>query len=246
MTTRHRTFAAAALLAWATLCSPTAAWSQPSVASTFDHFTTGFRLDGAHQLAPCQSCHVDGQFAGTPIECGGCHVHSSRVQATAQPARHLLASEHCESCHRTSTWVPVKRIDHLEVVGPCQSCHNGTWAMGKPRDHVQASEQCDDCHRTATFAGAMFDHAGILGSCVNCHNGSAALGKFVGHMPTTNVCEDCHRPIRWSPVVRVDHAQVLGTCATCHNGTTAMGQKVGHIPTTQECDACHNVTTWRR
>jgi hypothetical protein len=246
MTNGLRTVAAVMLLACAGLCLPTTAWSQASIASPFDHFTTGFRLDGAHRFAQCQSCHVDGQFEGTPTECGGCHVHASRVQATAQPAGHLLASEHCESCHRTSMWVPVARVDHLEVVGTCQSCHNGMRAMGKPSNHVQASDQCDDCHRTATFAGATFDHAGIAGGCFACHDGSRALGKFVGHMPTTNLCEDCHRPIRWSPVARVDHLQVLGTCSTCHNGTIAMGQKVGHIPTTQECDACHNVTTWKR
>ena len=55
MTPPYRVCAAIALLACLALCSPTASWSQPSIASTFDHFTTGFRLDGRHQLAPCQS-----------------------------------------------------------------------------------------------------------------------------------------------------------------------------------------------
>src|ERR1044071_3661414 len=96
MVIRHGIVATLALLACAALLAPAAAWSQPSVASQFDHFTTGFRLDGAHQFAQCQSCHVDGQFKGTPTDCDGCHVHASRVQATAQPAAHMLASQHCE------------------------------------------------------------------------------------------------------------------------------------------------------
>ena len=58
---------------------------QVSVSSAFDHFTTAFPLEGAHQFAHCESCHVDGQFAGTPVQCAGCHSQGSRVRATFQP-----------------------------------------------------------------------------------------------------------------------------------------------------------------
>lgn len=40
----------------------------------FDHSLTSFRLTGAHQRAVCQSCHVNGQYSGLPLECQGCHL----------------------------------------------------------------------------------------------------------------------------------------------------------------------------
>jgi hypothetical protein len=239
--------AAAALAAVALVLAHWAppARSQASVASPFDHFTTAFRLDGAHQFAACEACHVDGQFAGTPVECSGCHTQGSRVQATVKHPQHHMVTEHCESCHRSTAWVPVIRVDHLEVHGTCASCHDGGRALGKPANHIPASNQCDDCHRTVAFSPATFDHAGIASGCSGCHDGVLALTKPLGHIPATNVCEDCHNVLMFSPVARVDHAQVLGVCSGCHNGTVAMGQHAAHMPTTAECDACHNTTTFR-
>lgn len=128
------------------------ALSQVSVSSNFDHFTTGFRLDGAHQFADCASCHIDGLFVGTSTRCVSCHSQASRVRATSQPARHILTTEQCESCHRSSAWVPVVRVDHFEVVGACFSCHDNRRAMGKPANHIPAPNTCDDCHNVRMFA----------------------------------------------------------------------------------------------
>jgi hypothetical protein len=35
----------------------------------FDHFTTGFPLEGRHKALECDSCHVNGSFKGTPKIC---------------------------------------------------------------------------------------------------------------------------------------------------------------------------------
>ena len=51
-----------------------------SAQDSFDHFTTGFRLQGMHRFADCESCHADGLFAGTPRQCVGCHAQASRVR----------------------------------------------------------------------------------------------------------------------------------------------------------------------
>ena len=48
----------------------------------FDHLTTGYELTGAHRLQPCESCHVDAVFKGTPRACFTCHSPGSRIGAT--------------------------------------------------------------------------------------------------------------------------------------------------------------------
>lgn len=213
--------------------------------STFDHFTTGFRLEGAHRFADCEACHTDGIFSGTPTQCSGCHTQSSRVNATSKPAYHITTSDRCDACHRASDWQSVLRVDHFEVVGECAACHNGRRAGGQPVGHLPTTDQCDDCHRTTAWVPAAFEHSGIVGACISCHNGIGAMGKPPTHILATDLCEDCHNTMTFSPVRRVDHLQVLGTCSSCHNGSIAGGQPPGHIPTTEECDACHNTMAWR-
>ena len=40
---------------------------------TFDHFSTGFPLDGAHMGVTCERCHAGGVFEGTSPTCVNCH-----------------------------------------------------------------------------------------------------------------------------------------------------------------------------
>ncbi len=114
----------------------------------FDHFTTGFRLEGSHRLADCESCHTDGMFAGAPRQCAGCHSQSSRTNATTQAQTHITTSDNCAACHRPDAWAGIIRVDHFETKGSCSSCHNGRKANGKPGNHVPAGNQCEDCHNT--------------------------------------------------------------------------------------------------
>lgn len=211
----------------------------------FDHFTTGFRLEGAHRLAECESCHTDGMFAGTPTDCVGCHSQASRTNATSRPQTHITTTDRCDACHRPTAWVGITRVDHLETLGSCNNCHNGRKADGKPPMHLPTSDQCEDCHRTTSWLPAAFEHSGIVGGCFSCHDGMTATGKPVTHIPATNLCEDCHNAFSWSPVSRVDHLQVLGVCSSCHNGVIATGQHPQHIVTSEECDSCHNTLAWQ-
>ena len=56
------------------LLSATAAAQQP-----FDHHSTGFDLDGAHQNVSCDRCHAGGIFEGTNPTCVSCHSQSGTV-----------------------------------------------------------------------------------------------------------------------------------------------------------------------
>ena len=171
---------------------------QSSITSTFDHFTTGFRLDGAHQLVSCEACHSDGMFSGTPTQCEDCHTQASRIRASFQPARHILSSQRCEACHRTTSFAPVARVDHFEVFGQCFSCHNGNIARGKPADHIPATNMCESCHNVRLFSRvARVDHLEVVGVCSGCHNGVVARGQHPQHIPTTAECDSCHNTQAW-------------------------------------------------
>ncbi|MGE0382665.1 MAG: hypothetical protein AB7O90_17645, partial [Hyphomicrobium sp.] len=146
----------------------------------FDHRQTGFPLLGAHASADCESCHVGGQFKGTPHKCSMCHNGS---RATGKPNGHPPTSENCEACHSASGWSQT-RYDHREANAPCMSCHNGSVARGKPSNHVPTTQPCEACHKnTLMFTATSFDHSGITTGCASCHNGSTARGKPVTHVP---------------------------------------------------------------
>ena len=227
------------------LLSFTPAWGQSAFSSTFDHFSTGYPLEGSHRNVDCQRCHVAGIFRGTPRQCDSCHARGGLVKATPMPQNHILSTQQCQDCHRETTWGPVTRVDHSQVIGGCSSCHNGRIASGKNIDHVQTTAECDDCHRTTGWSPATFDHSAVApGSCSSCHDGITATGKNAQHLPTVADCDDCHTTNAWIPAV-FDHSAVApGTCSGCHDGRTATGKNAQHLQTTGECDACHSTVAW--
>jgi len=219
--------------------------AQSGFTSNFDHFTTGFPLEGAHRTVSCESCHVSGVFKGTPRQCATCHSRGGFVKATPLPLNHILSTAQCQDCHTESTWAPVRMVDHTQVIGSCSSCHDGLKASGKPAsNHPITTQQCDVCHRSTGWIPTFFNHQDVMGNCVGCHNGVEATGKGTGHINTTNICEDCHNTSRWDPVIRVDHSQVLGSCSSCHDGIIATGKDQNHIATNMLCDDCHTTNAW--
>jgi len=218
--------------------------AQSAFRSDFDHLSTGFPLDGSHRNADCQRCHVGGIFRGTPRECSACHERGGLVRATAMPTNHILSSNLCEDCHLETTWAPVRRVDHSQVIGSCSSCHNGSVADGKPLDHPVTTAPCEFCHSSNAWLPARFDHVNVTGNCISCHNGTDATGKNLTHINTTNICEDCHRTMAWEPVIRVDHLHVIGACSSCHDGAVALGKPLDHVQSGDNCDVCHTTNAW--
>ncbi|MEZ5516324.1 MAG: cytochrome c3 family protein [Gammaproteobacteria bacterium] len=157
----------------------------------FDHGNVGFELDMAHTFVPCESCHVDGQFQGTPTECALCHSVNTPVNATAKPVSHLASSDDCATCHTDTAWENTVFVDHDQVLGDCVTCHDGTTAEGRSLNHVETSEACDSCHLNSAWSPASFSHQGIVDGCVTCHDGSTADGKTLDHIQTTDSCESC-------------------------------------------------------
>jgi len=232
------------LLAVAHLAS---AQTTDPVKINFDHSRTGFILSGMHVQVPCEICHVQGVFKGTPRDCATCHMRGNRMGASARPSNHIPIVAPCSTCHRTTGWVPATFSHVGTAPGDCMSCHNGSMGTSKPNGHIVTTESCDKCHRTTAWFPAGYNHTGVLpGTCMTCH-GVTATGKpnDTIHNLTTASCDTCHSTRAWLPS-RYDHTGVApGTCANCHNGSAATGIPNGHIAINgASCDQCHKTTTW--
>ena len=177
-----RNFIAAALLALAILMLA-AGGARAAQRTTFDHLTTGFELLGEHRDLPCESCHVNAIFKGTPRDCASCHGVGTQVRATAKPASHILTTNACDACHTPVAWNPAVNFDHNEVQGSCSSCHNNVQAQGMGPNHIVTDLQCDVCHTTIGWAGAVFSHQDTIKGCSACHNGLGATGPPANHVP---------------------------------------------------------------
>jgi hypothetical protein len=192
----------------------------------FDHAQTRFPLTGSHRREPCESCHLEGLFTGTPNRCELCHDGSGLRAETAKLRDHVVSSNRCDDCHDTVLWSRVV-FDHAGVGGSCSSCHDGSRATGKPVDHIATNGDCGLCHSTLGWVPARFDHSNITGSCSTCHDGITATGEPPGHFVTSSDCDACHDTRRWDPLTfrhaaggyPGEHRRSLD-CTDCHTANT--------------------------
>jgi hypothetical protein len=209
----------------------------------FDHLSTGFELDGVHRDLPCESCHLNAVFKGTPRDCGVCHITGSVFNATPKIATHIQSTNNCAACHDTASFRPDVHFDHTEVMGNCVTCHNGTIARGEGPTHPATSEACAACHTVMSWnPPKTVDHTqiplAVAGFCIICHNGQQASGKPTNHITTTLECGDCHLTSNWLGA-GFDHTGIRSGCVSCHNGVKAVGKQGSHMPTTALCENCH-------
>jgi hypothetical protein len=220
-----------------------AATATQPITVPFDHLTTGWELDGVHRDLPCESCHLNAIFKGTPQDCGTCHITGSPYNATPKTATHIPTTNYCAACHNTISFRPDVHFDHAQVLGSCISCHNGTTAQSEGPKHPRTSQNCEACHTVISWSPPKaVDHAqiplAVSGFCIICHNGVAAAGKSKGHVATNLECGDCHLTTTWLGA-NFDHTGILSGCTSCHNGTKAVGKQGSHMPTTNLCEDCH-------
>jgi hypothetical protein len=103
-------------------------------------------LEGAHQTAACEGCHIEGQ--DTPaFVCSNCHE---------RPQNHLPGE--CDTCHSPVGWSQsvaflvdmAPEVEHeLEGRADCLVCHDPAGEIKPaPSNHVDyANEQCTLCHK---------------------------------------------------------------------------------------------------
>src|SRR2546427_8275785 len=105
-------------------CHTTTQW----LGAKFDHNKTPFPLTGAHVTVACALCHVGGKFAGTPMDCVGCHL--TDFQKTTNP-NHVAAgfSTACVTCHTTTQWLGAK-FDHNKTPRIRPQRDSDSWSSG--------------------------------------------------------------------------------------------------------------------
>jgi hypothetical protein len=215
----------------------------PPITVPFDHLSTGFELDGVHRDLPCEACHLNAVFKGTPRACGVCHIQGSTFNATPKTTTHIMSTNNCAACHDTTSFRPAVHFDHMETMGSCVTCHNGTIAQGEGPTHPATSTNCAACHTVVSWnPPSTVDHTqipmAVQGFCIICHNGTNASGKNPGHITTALECGDCHLTTTWLGA-NFDHTGIVNNCYTCHNGVKAAGKQGTHMPTTNLCENCH-------
>lgn len=218
--------------------------------STFNHSKTDFVLVGAHTTTECSSCHKNGKFRGTPVDCYSCH--QVQYVKTVNPNHTSAQFNHdCSTCHTSVSWIP-STFDHTKTnfqllgahkTAECSSCHSNGQFKGLPMEcypchqtqftktttpnHVtgQFSQQCLDCHTLTAWKPSTFDH-------------NKTNFKLTGAHLTVE-CSRCHAGGKYT-----------GTstdCYACHqqdyNSSVNPAHATAHYPTT--CMTCHTTTAWR-
>ncbi|MBA3582845.1 MAG: hypothetical protein H0W44_10400, partial [Gammaproteobacteria bacterium] len=220
-------------------------------AISFEHFSTGFPLEGAHKRVGCAECHLNAVFKDTLNKCVDCHGVGARETNKASRAKtkisetHIPASTECVACHNTDSWHDV-RVNHDFVRGTCVSCHQGTIATGKDNNHIRSSSDCRSCHVTQMWTPASrVDHTQVMGVCSSCHDNITAQGKKPDHVMTTQECGVCHSTTAWLPVRGFDHTGITNGCSTsgCHSASDTGRNKptdpLVHPASDNVCEACH-------
>ena len=120
----------------------------------------------------CRFCHTNDLFtpqifnhSGITGDCESCHSGdyvAAGARGKTDTVLHNSTNQDCGACHNTTNFADAF-VDHSspEVQNArCDSCHNGTDAIGKNNGHLPTNEDCRVCHVPGTFANAVFDHMG--------------------------------------------------------------------------------------
>ncbi len=146
-----------------------------------------------------------------PGGCASCHNGSS---APGRPARHLATLASCDSCHRTTAWIPANFTHTGVATGTCATCHNGSGATAKPASHFVTSRSCDSCHRTTAWRPVQpYQHL--------------SPGYPANH-PTGVTCKDCHAGN--SELVVWRYPNLKPACGACHGADFKGGARMRPAP----------------
>jgi hypothetical protein len=133
-------------------CHSEIRWSQIE----FDHNTTKFELEGAHQKPSCRECHFHDseegkyiqRFSNLGTQCTDCHTDVHYGQFNEK-------YESCSSCHNLEKWKPTGfdhnktrfALDGKHMNLDCKKCHETKTQSGNTYTYFKSDKiRCEDCH----------------------------------------------------------------------------------------------------
>ena len=218
----------------------------PFLTTDVDHID--FPLIGGHAGLDCLDCHIEGEYANTPVECSFCHTLERDL---------LFTPETGENPYSTLNEV---YPDHFE--GECSDCHTIFHWDGDPWDHEEVTE-CSTCHEDdipyADTKLALVDFTLInwkkglspltisspfhyAGDCVLCHQDTESWKEW-DFQHNLDKCEGCHENGKsndFSSVIpNSEECLRITECASCH---VYNGHEENYGET---CTSCHdNFENW--
>ena len=227
----------------------------------FDHSSTRFLLNGAHQPLSCQGCHEDGAlYRDTPTSCADCHEQ--------QDIHKGVLSDSCDTCHQPQSWQELLEFDHdttdfalagLHLDLSCNNCHISQQYEFKDTGCVTChsatdvhggiyGDKCESCHIVEGWKEVGFDHEEtsfpLRGAhedtrCVSCHFEDQVSQPSAFDQPSLS------SPIRkitgndqLEPYAQLFTATAR-TCNDCHGNDDIHFGRNG-----TECESCHNNEEW--
>jgi hypothetical protein len=154
------------------------------------------------------------------------------------PSSRIPAPFNCDSCHRTTAWLPPTFM-HTGVTTGCTDCHKAGFATTQSTTHFITTQPCERCHTTTAWSPIKaYVH---ISTAYKTHSGSPA-------------CALCHinnnEVISGAP--HKGNAAYKPACAWCHaTQFKASSHKKTQSPTTvfytvaelKDCaGACHEYT----
>jgi len=191
----------------------------------FGHDRTGFPLEGAHQRAPCVSCHTVSFEQRLSTSCAGCHQDVHQQEFGLQ----------CNGCHTETSWRPLFTVDAHRRTGfpltgrhallPCEECHQAK----RDARYTRNARDCASCHEPDYQRASllMLDHrrSGVSTDCRGCHQPTAFRpATYIPH-------EACF------PLVRGAHRGI--GCAQCHAQSGGLVADGRCDTGTADCRSCH-------
>lgn len=180
----------------------------------FEHASSGFELEGRHEVISCKDCHQTLQFNEAESNCISCHtdVHQASV------------GNDCKRCHNAQNWL-VNNIPELHE------------ANGFPLAGAHNTLSCVDCHD----AGNTLQWVNQGNDCISCHQQDFVSAQEPNHVAGgfSQNCVECHEPISQEWVGNTSHfffpltqGHDINDCFACHTSPQFNQQN-------SECVSCH-------
>jgi len=234
---------------------------KPTVFDQTEHEKTRYPLEGAHQVVPCNGCHVpDPRLEAKVPAAVRLFLRKRNRQDVFSAAALSLpkvngANAPCEQCHADVHAGQFKREQ------TCASCHTLTAWKQLTFDHGRdtnypltgkhQTSSCAGCHPVATLKGIKTaKYVGVERACDACH-ADVHVGQFTQGTSAPKSCDACHDTADFKETTfqhrppftdyTLDGAHKRVACEGCHpafqvaRNVTAVRYK----PVPRNCEGCH-------